>query len=68
MVHRRFEEIAEMDEDERAAYFEGERKAVFGDNYKLGKDGRPVESGIGSASQPTINSMAALLASEGPDA
>lgn len=68
MVHRRYEELAEMDEEERAAYFEGERKAVFGDNYKLGRDGKPVEQGIGSASNPTIQSMAALLAAEGPDA
>ena len=68
MVHRRYEELAEMDEDERAFYFENERKAVFGDNYKLGRDGKPVESGIGSAANPTMQSMAALLAAEGPDA
>jgi hypothetical protein len=67
MVHRTYEELSEMDDDERAFYFEQERKAVFGDSYKLGRDGKPVEQGIGSKSQPTIQSMAALLAAEGVD-
>jgi hypothetical protein len=68
MVALRYEELAEMDADERARHFENEAKTVFGADYKRDRNGAPVEMGIGSASQPAINSMAALLAAEGPDA
>jgi hypothetical protein len=41
------------------AHFENERKAVFGHDYKLDKNGRPIEQGIGSPAQPSANSVAA---------
>jgi hypothetical protein len=68
MVALRYEELAEMDEDERKFHFENEAKNVFGADYKRDRHGRPVEMGIGSKNQPTINSMGALLAAEGVDA
>ena len=68
MVHRRYEELAEMDEDERAFYFENESEDVFGDNYKLDRDGKPVEMGIGSAAIRPCRAWRALLAAEGLDA
>jgi hypothetical protein len=43
-------------------YYEEEAKAVFGHNYKTDRDGKPIEQGIGSASQPSANSVAAYEA------
>lgn len=40
-------------------HFEDERKAVFGENYRTDRNGWPLESGKGSAAQPTEQSIAA---------
>lgn len=40
-------------------YLEAETRNVFGHDVKFDKDGRPIEQGLGSPSQPTFNSYAA---------
>jgi hypothetical protein len=38
-------------------YYEDETRNVFGHDVKFDADGRPIEQGLGSASQPTPNSV-----------
>lgn len=59
------EEIEKMTPAERATYLENQRLAVFGADSKV-QDGEPVEQGIGSASQPTRNSIEAYKRWHGP--
>jgi hypothetical protein len=40
-------------------HFEDERKAVFGENYKRDANGNPIEQGIGSAANPSRQSIEA---------
>jgi hypothetical protein len=44
---------------------EAEAESVFGVGYKRDKNGKPIETGIGSAAQPTPQHRAALAKSEG---
>jgi hypothetical protein len=68
MTTRTREELEEMTAEERRIHFENERRAVFGYDYKTDKHGRPIEQGRGSPNNPTLQSMGALLATEGMDA
>jgi hypothetical protein len=61
------EELSEMSAEERKLHFENERKNVFGHDYKTDRHGRPIEQGIGSASQPSLNHFQALAAAEGQE-
>ena len=67
MTAKTAEELSWMTPEERAAHWEAEARNVFGADYKRDKHGRPIEQGRGSKLQPTVNSMAALLAAEGLD-
>lgn len=40
-------------------YYEDQRKATFGENYKTDPDGNPIEQGLGSHAQPTWQSVQA---------
>jgi hypothetical protein len=68
MVALRYEELAELSEDERKAHWINEAKNVYGHDHKTDRHGKPVEQGLGSKQNPTIQSMSALLAAEGVDA
>lgn len=52
-------EVQAMTPAERAAYDELQRKIVYGHDSKVDDEGNPVEQGIGSAQQPTLNSIEA---------
>jgi hypothetical protein len=61
------EELSEMTAEERKAHAEAERRNVFGHDYKTDRHGKPIEQGIGSASQPTENHFLAVAAALGQD-
>jgi hypothetical protein len=47
-----------------ADYLKAEEKQVFGVDVQHDKHGRPIEKGIGSASQPSRNSIDAYIATQ----
>jgi hypothetical protein len=47
---------------------EADRKATFGFDYKMGRDGTPQQSGIGSIGHETGNHFAAILRWQGREA
>jgi hypothetical protein len=67
MTAKTREELEEMTPEERKLHFEAEARNVFGHDYKRDSKGRPIEQGLGSPSQPTRQSMAALRQAEGDD-
>lgn len=42
-------------------YYEDQRKATFGENYKEDRNGDPIEQGIGSKAHPSQSSIAAYI-------
>ena len=68
MVSLRADEWAKLNDAEKKAHLENERKNVFGHDYKTDRHGKPIEQGVGSPSNPTIQSMNALRAAEGDQA
>ena len=68
MVTLTREEWSELSPEEKKYHLEQETKNVFGADYKRDRQNRPVEQGLGSKQQPTIQSMNALLQHEGQDA
>jgi hypothetical protein len=54
------EQIAAMSPAERKDYDDLQRRIVFGNDSKVDDEGRPIECGLGSASQPTRNSIEAF--------
>jgi len=61
-------ELAELSPEQRRQYVREEEASVFGPNPLRDRDGRPIEQGVGSASQPTHNHVAALKRwYDGPD-
>lgn len=67
MVSLRREEWDELTLAEKRAHLIAEEKNVFGHDVKHDRQGRPIEQGIGSASQPSANHFAALATAEGPE-
>jgi hypothetical protein len=67
MVSLRREEWDELTPEEKRAHLIMEEKNVFGHDVKHDKHGRPIEQGIGSASQPSMNHFRNLAASEGSE-
>jgi hypothetical protein len=53
------EEIDAMTPAELKAYAIEQQKTVFGQDHKIDRDGNPIEQGLGSAAQPTHNSVEA---------
>lgn len=52
----------ELPADAIETYLENEEKAVFGHDVKHDRHGNPIEQGVGSASQPSRNSINAYKA------
>jgi hypothetical protein len=59
------EEIAAMNPDERREYDDLQRRIVFGHDSKVDKAGRPIEQGIGSEGNQSLNHFQAILKFEG---
>lgn len=59
------DELAAMSREQRELYAEQQRQAVFGVGYRVGRDGRPQEQGIGSPGNLTEQHFAALERAEG---
>jgi hypothetical protein len=67
MVALRREEWDELSPEEKREHLIMEEKNVFGYDVRHDKHGRPIEQGIGSASQPSMNHFRALAAAEGAE-
>lgn len=67
MVSLRREEWDELSPEEKKLHRINEEKNVFGHDVKHDRHGKPVEQGVGSASQPSLNHFQALAAAEGQD-
>jgi hypothetical protein len=67
VVALRQEEWDELSPEEKKLHRAAEAKNVFGADHKTDRHGRPIEQGIGSASQPSLNHFQALAAAEGQD-
>ncbi len=78
MVALRSDELDEMRKaiadgklppDALKKYYADEEKAVFGHDFRRDREGRPIEQGLGSAAQPTRNSIEAyrIYHSKDPD-
>ncbi len=65
-IQKTEDEVQKMTPAERAAYDELQRKIVYGHDSKVDDEGNPVEQGIGSAQQPTRNSIEAYKRWHGP--
>jgi hypothetical protein len=61
MVALRREEWDELSPEEKREHLIAEEKNVFGYDFKRDKHGRPIEQGIGSASQPSMNHFRARV-------
>jgi hypothetical protein len=68
MVTLTQEEFQVLGPEERKAHLAAEEKIVFGQNFERDRNGRPVEAGIGSPAQQSINSLAAIRKWEGEEA
>lgn len=62
------EEIDAMSPDELKAYNRGQQDIVYGSDAKRGKNGKPIEQGIGSPGRCNENHFAAIRNTEGPEA
>jgi hypothetical protein len=67
MVSLRREEWDELTPEEKREHLILEEKNVFGHDVKHDRHGRPIEQGIGSPSQPSMNHFRALGAAEGAE-
>lgn len=65
MTTKTADEIAIMTPDEIRAWREAEMRNVFGHDVKFDANGRPIETGIGSAGNETESHFAALEKYEG---
>jgi hypothetical protein len=59
------EEWAILSPEQRAEHKRAELLNVFGHDVKFDRQGRPIEQGLGSESNPTVQSFAALERAEG---
>jgi hypothetical protein len=59
------EEWAILSPEQRAEHRRAEEINVFGVGFKRDRNGRPIEQGLGSESNPTVQSIAALERAEG---
>jgi hypothetical protein len=64
LAYEKAARAGKTDAEARALAEEAERKNVFGFNYATDKDGQPIQQGIGSKSNPSINHYAALRKAE----
>jgi hypothetical protein len=51
--------IGKLPPDALKTHFADEERRVFGSEFKRDRDGTPIENGIGSAAQPSKNSVEA---------
>jgi hypothetical protein len=65
MTNKSPDELSIMSPEQIAAWKEEERRHVFGDNYKTDRQGRPIESGLGSPGNETFQHFQALERAEG---
>jgi hypothetical protein len=64
MTTRTPAELAMMSPQEIAAYKEAERKNVFGFDHKTDRHGNPIEQGIGSKGNESVNHFASMRKAE----
>jgi hypothetical protein len=65
MVSKTPDEIAAMDPQERAKWRQEELNHVYGAGYKVGRDGRPLEQGLGASGNETSQHWSSLEKAEG---
>jgi hypothetical protein len=64
MVNKSPTELSLMSPEEIAAWREQERQHVFGFGYKVDGNGKPIEQGIGSKGNESVNHFAAMKKAE----
>jgi hypothetical protein len=64
IAYRKAIDIGKSAAEAKAAAEEAERKNVYGFDYKKDRNGEPIQQGIGSRQNPSINHIAAMRKSE----